>query len=299
MRETPVTLRRRLAARLAAAIRDGEPAPGSRLPGVRAMADQLGVHRHTVAAAYRELADAGLVRTVPGGGTYVAPLGLPGAEGELPADPFRRFVMRERAAGARAAELAEACRRWRRQLDARRILLVEPEHGLRCILLHELWRALPLPVVPVSPGRLQRQPDLALEGVPVGRPRVLSPLLSRLPAGAEAIPLRLAGGGRQLRLVERLPPRSAVACVTVSSLVRRRARELLEAARLRGTGVTLPAPDDPGSLARALRVARLVFADALCARLPALRACRRRLEVRLVGAEWMARVSHWLEGLPG
>lgn len=299
MGSASVPLRRRLAARLAAAIRDGDPAPGARLPSVREMAEQVGVHRHTVAAAYKELARAGLVTAVPGGGTYVAGVASSapdgGAGGELSTDRFRQFVMRERAAGARAAELAEACDRWRRQLAARRLLLVEPEPGLRCILLHELCRALSVPVVPLSPGRLQRRPELTLEGVPVGRPRVLSSLLPQLPPGAEAIPLRLTGGGRHLRLVERLPPRSAVALVTLSSTVRRRARELLEAARLRGMGVSLPAPDDQESVARAVRVARLVFTDALCARLPALRACRRRLEVRLIGTEWIARVSHWME----
>ena len=51
--------RRQIALRLEAGIRDGGYAEGTRLPSVRAMGERLGVHRETVAAAYRELgADA-------------------------------------------------------------------------------------------------------------------------------------------------------------------------------------------------------------------------------------------------
>lgn len=44
---------------------------GSKLPTARELAAELGVHRNTVAKAYRLLADLGLVTTSPGRGTFV------------------------------------------------------------------------------------------------------------------------------------------------------------------------------------------------------------------------------------
>ncbi|MDI6835774.1 MAG: PLP-dependent aminotransferase family protein [Rhizobiaceae bacterium] len=58
-----------------AIIRDitrGRLAPGVRLPGTRALARELGVHRNTVDAAYQELLTQGWLRAEPARGTYVA-----------------------------------------------------------------------------------------------------------------------------------------------------------------------------------------------------------------------------------
>ncbi|MDJ0320232.1 GntR family transcriptional regulator [Pseudarthrobacter sp. PS3-L1] len=51
---------------------DGSLAPGTRLPAVRALAENLGVAPHTVARAYKELESAGVVRTQGRNGTVVS-----------------------------------------------------------------------------------------------------------------------------------------------------------------------------------------------------------------------------------
>lgn len=61
-------LRRQVATRAAA----GELTPGTRLPTVRALAEQLGVAVNTVARAYRELESDGVVVTEGRRGTFVA-----------------------------------------------------------------------------------------------------------------------------------------------------------------------------------------------------------------------------------
>lgn len=61
-------LRRQLAARATS----GDLAPGTRLPTVRALAEQLGVSAGTVARAYRELESDGVVVTEGRRGTFVA-----------------------------------------------------------------------------------------------------------------------------------------------------------------------------------------------------------------------------------
>ncbi|MFE3654645.1 GntR family transcriptional regulator [Streptomyces sp. NPDC059152] len=60
-----------LAAELREGIAAGQYRYGTRLPGVRGLAEQRGVSQQTVAAAYATLAALGLVRTERGSGTVV------------------------------------------------------------------------------------------------------------------------------------------------------------------------------------------------------------------------------------
>ena len=56
---------------VAAGVASGELAAGTRLPTVRALAEQLGLASNTVARAYRELEHAGVVTTRGRAGTVV------------------------------------------------------------------------------------------------------------------------------------------------------------------------------------------------------------------------------------
>jgi DNA-binding transcriptional regulator YhcF (GntR family) len=60
---------------LARQISDRTLAVGTRLPTVRALATQLGLATNTVARAYRELEEAGMVETRGRAGTFVSALG--------------------------------------------------------------------------------------------------------------------------------------------------------------------------------------------------------------------------------
>src|SRR5262245_37021190 len=53
-------------------VRRGRLVPGQRLPGSRALAAQLGVHRNTVLAALAELEAQGWITTQPARGTFVS-----------------------------------------------------------------------------------------------------------------------------------------------------------------------------------------------------------------------------------
>lgn len=65
-------LYRQLAAAIAAQVREGRLVPGDALPGTRELAEQCGVTRNTVLAAFRELLADGWVESRQGSGTYVA-----------------------------------------------------------------------------------------------------------------------------------------------------------------------------------------------------------------------------------
>jgi len=72
-------------AQYASAIADGDLSPGTRLPTVRGLAQDLGLAVNTVARAYRELESEGLVQTRGRAGTVVASPAGEAARAELAA----------------------------------------------------------------------------------------------------------------------------------------------------------------------------------------------------------------------
>jgi GntR family transcriptional regulator/MocR family aminotransferase len=82
---------------LRAAIIDGLLAPGLRLPSTRVLADQLGVRRNAIVAAYEQLLSDGLAEARHGAGTFVAaqlpapPSAVPVAEVAIRTTPHRPF----------------------------------------------------------------------------------------------------------------------------------------------------------------------------------------------------------------
>ena len=70
-RGSRVSLRRQLVGHLESRILGGQIAPGRRLPSLRRAEEFLGLHRNTIAAAYRELVRHGLANARPGSGVYV------------------------------------------------------------------------------------------------------------------------------------------------------------------------------------------------------------------------------------
>jgi len=74
----------RIAELISGEIRRGRLRPGDRLPGTRPLADQLGVGRNTVVAAYAELVSEGWLVTRAAGGSFVSR--------ELPVTKARPFA---------------------------------------------------------------------------------------------------------------------------------------------------------------------------------------------------------------
>ncbi len=70
--DADLPLYRQLAAAVAAQVREGKLVPGDALPGTRELAEQCGVTRNTVLAAFRELLADGWVESRQGSGTYIA-----------------------------------------------------------------------------------------------------------------------------------------------------------------------------------------------------------------------------------
>jgi DNA-binding transcriptional regulator YhcF (GntR family) len=87
---------------MAEAIGRGEILPAERLPTVRQLAGHLGLAVNTVAKAYRELEQAGLVETRGRQGTVVA--SQPSKERRLATQAARQFLARMKSLGIGEAE---------------------------------------------------------------------------------------------------------------------------------------------------------------------------------------------------
>ena len=110
---SPVPLSTQLRDRLAASIARGALPAGERLPPVRRLASDLGLAPNTVAKAYRELEDTGLLVGRGRHGTFVTErLAEPPADADARlASAADAFARRARQLGATPAEGLEAVRR--------------------------------------------------------------------------------------------------------------------------------------------------------------------------------------------
>jgi DNA-binding transcriptional regulator YhcF (GntR family) len=95
---------------VAALVRSGALPPGTRLPTIRQLANDLGLAGGTVARAYRELEAAGLVVTRGRHGTEVAPREDPAAEVAELLSEARRYASQARRLGAPVDQALAAVR---------------------------------------------------------------------------------------------------------------------------------------------------------------------------------------------
>jgi DNA-binding transcriptional regulator YhcF (GntR family) len=80
-----------LAWALRARIGDGRLAPGRRLPGLRELAEMVGINANTARAVYQRLEQEGLIDSRQGTGTFVASVAQePSAVGQIAADAARQ-----------------------------------------------------------------------------------------------------------------------------------------------------------------------------------------------------------------
>ncbi|HEX6345370.1 GntR family transcriptional regulator [Umezawaea sp.] len=106
--ESPVPPFEQVRAEFARRIANRELAVGARLPTVRALAADLGLAVNTIARAYRELEEAGLIETRGRAGTVVSAAGERSRERALRA--ARSYALTVREVGLTAEEAGEIVR---------------------------------------------------------------------------------------------------------------------------------------------------------------------------------------------
>ena len=167
-KNSDVPLREQLTTQLMLGIVSADLKPGQRLPSTRELARRFRIHSNTVSAAYRELERRGWLESRKGSGVYVRPLsadddaGADGLSDISPAaasrDPrveldrlISAFLLLARGRGFSLGEVQARIKHWLELQPPDHFLVVEPEGGLREILVAEIREATGFAVRGVSP----------------------------------------------------------------------------------------------------------------------------------------------------
>ncbi|MCG6922112.1 MAG: GntR family transcriptional regulator [Acidobacteria bacterium] len=296
-RKGGVPLHDQLLAQLELKILGGGIAPGERLPSVRALARQLGLHANTVSAAYRELEAAGHVELKRGAGVFVRagkPASLEEARGLD--EMIRLAVGTALRKGYSGAEITATVERWLRAAPAERVVVVDPRVETIDLVVHEVREALGVPVsgctlenlaaepallsgalglvFPYHAGKVARLvPGAALVVIHVGLTREDRERIVALPAGATVL------------LVSRSPLVLSFAAAVIGGL---RGDEVLVETRLLGRRA---------EWRRLLPAADLVLVDVLARAAVQAARPKRLSEVRLLNKTTLGRVRRGLSAV--
>jgi len=153
-KNSDVPLREQLTTQLMLGIVSADLKPGQRLPSTRELARRFRIHSNTVSAAYRELERRGWLESRKGSGVYVRPLStderLDGlCDADAPArDPrvaldrlISAFLLLARGQGFSLGDVQTRIKHWLELQPPDHLLVVEPEAGLREILVAEIREA--------------------------------------------------------------------------------------------------------------------------------------------------------------
>src|SRR2546423_1430097 len=146
-KNSDVPLREQLVRQIMLGVVSDDLKPGQRLPSTRELARRFRIHSNTVSAAYRDLERAGWLEVRKGSGVYVRQLGEQPAGG-APLDSrleldrlISASLTRARGQGHSLAEVRARMKHWLELEPPDHFLVVEPDEGLREILMAEIGGA--------------------------------------------------------------------------------------------------------------------------------------------------------------
>lgn len=257
-RESGVPLHDQLVTQIALLIAAGVIKGGQRLPSVRALAQQLDVHRNTVAAVYNTLERDGVVTIKAGSGVRALEPQTTGAwkEGVALKHLATQFVAEARQQGYDEAAMREAFELALHPPRITRLVVVDPHTDFHPLYRHELAQAFRVPIETRTPEQLGDAPPGALLLTSAYH---LASVQARLGA-APLIVFQVNAAEPLLERVRALPNGQTLGLVSVSDTLRRMAKEVF--AGLQGDRLLLEAhPDDEGALKALTRLADVLLVD--------------------------------------
>jgi len=263
-RESNVPLRAQLALQIEVAIVTGQLPPGKKLPSVRELARRLKLHHNTIAAAYSDLTERGLVEARRGSGLYVSRRSQP-----APPDQAREldeliasFLELARARGYKGGAIRAAVESWLAQQPPDHVLIVEPAPDVRAILEHEIAAALPCRVEAVGMDALD-DPH-ALDGALVVTSFYHSAAVhDRLGPRHPVVTISLNPGNVEMDRLRQLPVGAMLGIVSVSPILLTTVATVI--ASIRGDDVLVrPVPlSDEESWRKLARTADAMVCDSM------------------------------------
>ncbi|MEW6129555.1 MAG: GntR family transcriptional regulator [Acidobacteriota bacterium] len=142
-KNSEVPVREQLATQITLGIISGDLKPNQKLPSTRELSHRLQIHQNTVSAAYRDLAERGWVEFHKGSGVYVRELDASlASDATLELDRLiANLIQTARAKGYGMREIAARIKHWIEAQPPDHFLLIEPDEGLRRILVAEIEQA--------------------------------------------------------------------------------------------------------------------------------------------------------------
>ncbi|MDT7687573.1 MAG: GntR family transcriptional regulator [Acidobacteriota bacterium] len=145
-KNSDVPLREQLVRQIMLGVVSDDLKPGQRLPSTRELARRFRIHSNTVSAAYRDLERAGWLEVRKGSGVYVRPLGddtgVAPLDSRLELDRLvSAFLTLARSQGHTLADVQARLKHWLSLEPPDHFLVVEPDEGLREILMAEIGEA--------------------------------------------------------------------------------------------------------------------------------------------------------------
>jgi DNA-binding transcriptional regulator YhcF (GntR family) len=270
-----------LAMQIAMRIISGQIARNEKLPSVRALATQLGIHRNTVSVAYKKLQDMAFVTRGHGSGVFVT---RGAARGSAPGDPLetalRQTLQKAAAQGYSLAQIRTAFKCWASEPVQSKVVVVDENRETAVLFAAEIGRCVGLEVAAMSVAEANARPERFVGVVTVTVPVHLGQLPPTALAGTVAVanvefPMEVQG------LMQALAPGSIVLAVSMSADMVRYALELLPSLRKDGIIVECHLASSP-DWRRLVSSADLVLTDMLTAELVRKAGARRPYEVRLI-----------------
>jgi len=276
-KNSDVPLREQLVRQVMLGVVSDDLKAGQRLPSTRELARRFRIHPNTVSAAYRDLERAGWLEVRKGSGVYVRPLGEraepPNADPRVELDRLvGAFLALARARGHTLADVQARLKHWLSLEPPDHFLVVEPDEGLREILMAEIAEATAFPVRGCGYEEC-RDPNRLAGAAVVALYSKAEDVRRALPADAAPVFLHTRSVPEALK-GESLPPRDAlVSVVSRWPEFLAWARVFLVAAGVEPDALDLRDAREEG-WERGLRSSAHVIADALTARMlaPDLRA---------------------------
>jgi len=250
-----VSLRQQLTTQVVLAILCKELLPGQRLPSTRDLARRFTIHANTASAAYRELEREGWVEFRHGSGVYVR---ANQPTGPLPPRIAAEFVVdrligdlvaKARKQGASETLLRARLHRWLSLEPPTRWLVIEPDPALRSIVIHEMSKALALPIAGCAPEECALA-EVLHSSMPVVLPSKAAAVRKLLSAGSELTTLQVHPVAPELqRYLSRYLPEHSGDLIGIASRwaeFQRIGRTMLVAAGLPPESLLVRDPTSPG-----------------------------------------------------
>jgi GntR family transcriptional regulator len=186
-----VPLYRQLVTQVTLAILSGDLRPGDRLPSTRELARRFAIHPNTVSAGYRLLEQEGWTETRHGSGVFVRDHAKqPGTPEQVLDLHIAAFFRAVRELKLPAAVVRARVAEWLAAPPPDHLLLIDPDAGLRRILLTEIRGATAIPVREATVEACA-EPAVLAGAIPLCRPSKTELVRAALPTGVELIPLQI------------------------------------------------------------------------------------------------------------